>query len=257
MAGGYIVRAGGGPEAGPMGADAVRAMVRSGELKAEDLIRKDGTAKWLTIASVPQLAADLPKPPAPPPDELGLHEVVAPRAVPTSVGSAPLPAARNEDGKRLQPVEVPMMVLLSVVTLGIWGIIWFHQVMKQYRAISGRNDKSAANTETYFWVYVGCLGLAMLTLYFIVGVLPLIGAAVCGFLLLKDVLTDRGRIAQAVGATGLTSDGLQLGFWIAGCVLSICGLPFAIAQAVMFFNDHNKLCAACAIARPDWVESGD
>jgi len=97
-----------------MGADAVRAMVRSGELKAEDLIRKDGTAKWLTIASVPQLAADLPKPPAPPPDELGLHEVVAPRAVPTSVGSAPLPAARTEDGKRLQPVEVPMMVLLSV-----------------------------------------------------------------------------------------------------------------------------------------------
>ena len=136
-----------------------------------------------------------------------------------------------------------MMVLLSVVTLGIWGIIWFHQVMKQYRAISGRNDKSAANTETYFWVYIGCLALYMLTIYFFVGVLPLIGAAVVGFLLLKDVLTDRGRIAQAVGATGLTSDGRQLGFWIAGCVLSICGLPFAIAQAVMFFNDHNKLFA--------------
>jgi len=247
-----------------MSADAVRDMVRSGELKGDDLIRKDGTAKWLMIGNVPQLAAAIPKAPEPPPDELGLHEAVmppnapfagAPHAAPLAGANAPLPAAINEDRKRMQPVEVPMMVLLSVVTFGVWGVIWFHQVMKQYRAISGRNDRAAANTETYFWVYVGCAIVGTLTLYFLVGFLLLIGAAVCGFLVLKDVLTDRGRIAQAVGATGLTNDGLHLGFWVAGCGLSICGFPFAIAQAFMFFNDHNKLCAACAVHRPDWVES--
>ena len=97
MANQYFVRAKSGPEAGPMAGNDVRALVRSGELTGSDLIRKDTSASWMTIESVPQLAADLPKAAPAPPDELGMHEVAAPRPMgSTATFSSPSDVQANK-----------------------------------------------------------------------------------------------------------------------------------------------------------------
>ena len=116
MADQYFVRATGGPEAGPMGADNVRALVRSGELSGSDLIRKETSASWMTILSIPQLAADLPKLPAPPLDELGMHEVAPP---PRAGSNAPLAGPADAEANKAMAIIgyiFPFLFFIPLVT---------------------------------------------------------------------------------------------------------------------------------------------
>lgn len=251
MASQYFVRAGGGPEAGPMSGSAVRDLVRSGELGADDLIRTDSSVRWMKVGSVPQLASELPKPPPPPADELGLHEAVAATAAAAPAAREP---SRDQDAPpRLKKVDVTTFMVLSAVTLGIYGYIWFWGVMKSYRAISGRKEP---NLEPLYWAFLGCSVLGALLALWVIGFVILIGAAAVSWIILDNVLKDRAKVASAVGGVkGLADRPLLLGFWIAGQVLWICGFPFALYQAYRFAEDHNRIVKACESTHPEWVAS--
>ena len=116
MANQYFVRAKGGPEAGPMTGNDVRALVRSGELTRSDLIRKDTSASWMTIESVPQLAADLPKAAPAPPDELGIHEVATPPLMgSTATFSSPADVQANK-AMAIIGYILPFLFFIPLVT---------------------------------------------------------------------------------------------------------------------------------------------
>ena len=116
MANQYFVRAKGGPEAGPMTGNDVRALVRSGELTRSDLIRKDTSASWMTIESVPQLAADLPKAAPAPPDELGMHEVATPPPMgSTATFSSPADVQANK-AMAIIGYILPFLFFIPLVT---------------------------------------------------------------------------------------------------------------------------------------------
>ena len=131
-----------------MSAEAIRNLVRSGEVDTNDVIRKDTSAQWMKIGAVPQLAAELPKPL---PDELGLHEA---HPVATRAHAVASEASSDDDAPpKLKKVDVTMLLVLSAVTLGIYGMIWFFGVIKSYRGITRRKEP---NLELLFWVYLGC-----------------------------------------------------------------------------------------------------
>ena len=199
-----------------MSGEAIRNLVRSGEVDTNDVIRKDTSAQWMKIGAVPQLAAELPQ---------------------------------------LKKVDVTMLLVLSAVTLGIYGMIWFFGVIKSYRGITRRKEP---NLELLFWVYLGCGIMGVLLTWFVIGLIPLIGATVIGAIILSNLLKDRAKIKTELGGVkGLTDTNILLGFWIAGQVLWLFGFPFAIYQAYAFASDHNKLVAAATRTRPEWVASTD
>lgn len=243
----YYVRSRGAPEAGPMAAPIVRRMVRAGELGSEDLIRRDGSARWLKIGSVPQLAAELPKPP---PDELGLGDA-------TAASRAGNPANVDADGSArhgLKRADTTMLLVLSILTFGIYGMLWFLGVSKSYRGISGRSEP---NLEALFWVYFGCTLCGWLLVWTGFGLLLLLGGAVVGAILLSNVLKDRAKVAlQAGGVKGLSDRSMLIGFWVVGEIIPVIGLPFALWQAYLFATDHNKIVKACAISRPELLVQG-
>jgi hypothetical protein len=233
-----------------MSAEAIRNLVRSGEVDTNDVIRKDTSAQWMKIGAVPQLAAELPKPL---PDELGLHEA---HPVATRAHAVASEASSDDEGPpKLKKVDVTMLLVLSAVTLGIYGMIWFFGVIKSYRGITRRKEP---NLELLFWVYLGCGIMGVLLTWFVIGLIPLIGATVIGAIILSNLLKDRAKIKTELGGVkGLTDTNILLGFWIAGQVLWLFGFPFAIYQAYAFASDHNKLVAAAARTRPEWVASTD
>ena len=248
MANQYMVRVKNGPEAGPMSGELIRRMVRSGELGPDDLIRRDTSAQWMRVGAVPQLAAELPKPA---PDELGLNEAATAGSV-VAMDAPPI-AAVQDAAPKLKRVDVVLLLVLSVVTFGIYGMIWFYGVLQSYRGITRRKEP---NVEVLFWVYLGCAIVGGLTAVWVVGLFLLIGAAVVGGILLVNLLKDRASIAATLGGVpGLTDRNILLGFWIAGQVLWVCGIPFAIYQAFALASDHNKLVEAAKLKRPDLVES--
>lgn len=148
----------------------------------------------------------------------------------------------------MQPVPITQVILLSVVTLGIYGVVRFYQCWMAYRAMVPQRDSTF---EWKFWTWVALSGFGLVTARSL-GFLFFIAALPFGAMVLSEVLDVRAEALQSRGLPlALTSKSAHLTLWLVGQVLDfvIVGLVFNIIQAVKFFEDHNTIVAALA-ARP-------
>jgi hypothetical protein len=198
-----------GQQAGPLSEAALREMLRSGQLSPEAQVWRQGMAGWQPARSVPELAA------------------VAPGAGP------------------VQPVDLPLLIGLSIVTFTVYGVVKFYQAAKAYELLAARRS----SFDTLFWTYVGLaagalvLGIPFHPLGAVLG----LGSAVVSVLVLNEVLTLRAEVLRSRGLRlDLTSDAAHRVLFIVGIVAStfLVGLALLLAQAVLFFQDHNKIAAA-------------
>jgi hypothetical protein len=152
----------------------------------------------------------------------------------------------------LEAVGVGATVALSVVTLGVYGLVKFFQCGTAYaRLVPGRPSAF----ERLFWLYLGLgLGGAVLNFAFApLGLLLGVASFVCGILLLNEVLAAREALVAASGVRcELTSAATHKVLWIGGSLLAVVfvGLVALVVQAVFFFGDHDKLAGALAGRRP-------
>ncbi len=198
-----------GQQAGPVSEPTLREMLRTGKLSPEVRVWRQGMAGWQPPAAVPELAAAAP-------------------------GRCPV-----------QPVDVALVIVLSVITFGVYGIVKFYQAAKSYEQLAARRS----SFDTLFWTYVG---LAAGAVVFGIPFHPLgavlgLGSAVVSVLVLNEVLALRAEVLRSRGARAdLTSDSTHRVLFIIGIVAStfLVGLAVLLTQAILFFQDHNKIAAA-------------
>lgn len=229
---------------GPFEKAALAGLAAEGKLRADGLVCADGGVRWTPIGSMTELS-EIPWPPVPRSESIpGLPPAPA---TPTDVG----PALRTSD---LDPIPGWATVLLSIPTLGLWGTFNFYRTMRVYRRIAG----VASNVETLFWTMLGVTALGVITFPVGVGIVLLIGAVVVGALLVRETLRLRDLaivrlVPRAATEQGLypavKSDDWHFGLWITGAVLTITlffavvGVPILIAQALIWFEEWNRISA--------------
>jgi len=237
-----------GRQSGPVSHAALCEAIGQGRLPRGARVWRAGMAGWQPWDAQPELAALAATPPAappplaPPPPGWGPPASGAPR--PTAPGAAQ--ATARPGG--LDRVEVLPTILLSVVTLGIYGLVKFYQCGVAY---ARRLPARPSSFTRLFWIYLA-LGVATVPGHYLstaLGVLLALGHLGAGALLLHEVLLSRGALVAATGvradlATPVTHQLL----WVGGMVLStiLIGLFLLVAQAVVFFSDHDKLADALA-----------
>ena len=138
-------------------------------------------------------------------------------------------------------VDVGEVIGLSVVTLGIYGIVRFYQVCKRYLAMA---PDIPSNFEWMFWTWIAMEIVGVLTLGLGIGILFIIGSVVFGALLLSDILAVRDEALRLRDSSlDLTSTGAHVGLWVSGSLLSmiLIGIPILVIQGVKFFQDNEKI----------------
>lgn len=144
------------------------------------------------------------------------------------------------------PVDVGMSVFLSLITVGIWWLVWIYPRLTWYSQQSGRPP---GNRLTYFWLVVG-LGAASVVSFLIFPLLwfPLyIASVVFGCLLTVDIVRDQEAIATRNGwgpsLPGTVTTLVALYALAGGLGLTVILLPIAIVVLVFyflfFFRNHN------------------
>ncbi len=242
---------------GPFETEIVAKLSAEGRLRGDGLVCGEGEALWTPIGAVSELAG-VTWPPASAPH--------------LPAGSPPLPASStppvHADSTDTRPrlnelVAIPgwSTVLLSVPTLGLWGMFAFYRTMHVYRKFA---RVQTTNAETLFWCFLGATALGLTTLALGVGWPILVGAAVLGAFLLRETLRLRELailqlLPQAATTPGaypaVRSDDWHFAMWITGAVLSatifvaFVGLPVLVAQALNWFEDWNRLAAVARRAQ--------
>ena len=249
-----------GKQAGPVSGGALEVAIRSGRLAPGRRVWRAGMDGWLAWDALPELAA-LKQPPAPPPVPAPApwsQPGAAPpppagpagqaawgQPAPGPSGGAPAPWSRPAP---IEPVNVLLTVLLSVVTFGVFGLVKFYQCGQAYGRLSpGR----PSGFERLFWIYLGLsiAGLLGNLVFTPLGVLLGIGSFVAGIFLLNEALAARHAAVVATGArVDLTGAGTHRALWIGGTLLAVVliGVFALLAQAVLFFQDHDRLAGALA-----------
>lgn len=144
------------------------------------------------------------------------------------------------------PVDVGMSVFLSLITVGIWWLVWIYPRLTWYSQQSGRPP---GNRLTYFWLVVG-LGAASVVSFLIFPLLwfPLyIASVVFGCLLTVDIVRDQEAVALLLGwgptLPGTVTTLVVLYALAGGLGLTVILLPIAIVVLVFyflfFFRNHN------------------
>jgi hypothetical protein len=161
--------------------------------------------------TTPEPPVDEPAPAPAPPPEPGTAEVSpTPAAAPpaTAPPAAP-PVARTSSGRTLGKVRSPIGCwLLTFVTLGIYGLVWYHHTNKELRDY----DPSIAVNP----------GLAVLSLF-----VPIVNWV--------SIYNTGKRIAQAQGTAGVppTSSG---GVGVLLSLVLALFIPYYVAQANMVWE---------------------
>ncbi len=232
-----------GKQAGPVTAAALGRLVEEGRVLPAHLVWKDGMAGWTPLSSVSELAAALgasPRTtvPAPPP--------VPPRPPPTTFGPAPGSFAPAGTAAAPQWSEIPVaaVLLLSIVTFGIYGLVRFYETGRGYEALAGGPSRFARN----FWLGVG-LGVAGATLNVVHGLgLPFaIAAVVFQYLALAEALRLRDEGLRRAGlAVTVTPEGTHKALFVVGALLYVVLVGFVVllVQAAKWFGDWNAIAAA-------------
>jgi hypothetical protein len=254
-----------GQQAGPVTAAAIERLAAEGRLGPAHRVWRDGMAGWEPLAKVPELAAALRAarpavpvpPPLSPPSPPGLG---APQEPPPSTGYGARPSPQDPAWSgfgapvattvpaagALEEISPGVVLVLSIVTFGIYGLVKFHQTGKGYEALAGR--PSTFNRD--FWLAVG-LGVASgLTVHTIVLGGPLsVASLVFSVLALSEALTLREEILRRTGIRPqLTEPGTHKVLFVLGCVLTpiLVGLVLLIVQAWKWFSDWNAVGVALA-----------
>ena len=170
--------------------------------------------------------------------------------------SAPAAAAAPSPvGTFMSPgrVDVGLVTFLSVITFGIYWMVWVYGAMKEYRAHSGRVGR---NLEQLFWGMVIALGVAVVlgiftvVLWFVAVVAYIVIAA----FFVYELMLDRDAIAARLGIVGLPTVGMLLTLSILANVFSatfcgvIIGIPLGIWFYIEFFRGHNRIVEAGGLA---------
>ena len=221
----------GGTPVGPFDRAQIKALMSARQISSAALVCRVGQAAWFGIADLERWSDD--------------HECLLPGSqVPTL---APL-------GGRLvlrHDLGTASVIALSVITLGIYGLVWFYQSAMAYREIAGRSS----STPELFWWYVGTYVLTVILVFFpLAGLIPIVAGVVVGAFLLRQVLSDRDAAMRLLGIRpDVHSVGSHMCLWILGEVLSwvLLGLVPTLIQAIWFVSDHRKVVAAAHSVRPD------
>jgi hypothetical protein len=257
-----------GQQNGPVPFAKLQELASSGELLPGSLVWTTGMPGWARADTVPSLSWPAPPPPiAPPPPAPpplaaasgpsgpggpggpgygpGPSPGAAPhdqRAPPLARGSAAAAVAEPEQ------VGIAAVILVSVVTLGVYGAIKFFQVSRAYERLAGRETRFAL----HFWLWVGLtIGGAFLNLGGVFGWPLSIASLVFMFLALAEALRARREALQRWALQPrIASDNTHYLYLALGVLLLpvLIGFAFLVLQAVKWFEDWNAIRAA-ALAR--------
>lgn len=151
----------------------------------------------------------------------------------------------------LEEISVGGVIGLSIITLGIYGMVKFYQTGKTYEALVGRTSTFTRN----FWLFIG-LGVGGLLVNGASGVfgLPLtIASIVFQVLTLFDALALRDEVIRQHGLRlQVTAEGTHKALYIVGILLSfvLVGLVLLLVQAAKWFGDWNAIGAALRERQP-------
>jgi hypothetical protein len=243
-----------GQQAGPVGQAELGELIRAGRLAAGARVWKAGMTGWLPWGSVGELAALAGPPPVEGPPPLAGPPPAAPGwgAPPAGTSSPGTPGWGQPQGgpgpgqsigpRRFEPISVAAVILLSIITLGIYGMVKFYQTGVGYERAAQRTGKFTTN----FWIYVGLLlGAFILNLATgFVGYLLIPVAIVFQYLTLNDALSARNEAMQRLGVSvQVNSDSSHRTFLLLGAILSwlVVGIVFTIIQTVRWFEDWNNV----------------
>jgi hypothetical protein len=256
-----------GAQQGPVAFAVLQDLAAAGELKRSTLVWTAGMPGWVHAETIPELdwpgsqiiaEGSTPQAPAPalgaPPPFFG-RTTATPQAggAPAGTWGARGAAPARSPAEAVQGVgeiNVTTTILLSLVTLTIYGVVKFFQTVKAYERLAGFEGRFT----TWFWVWVGTslgaivLGAGSEALRVSLG----IAAIVFQFLTLYEALRARNVAAQRAGvASSLTSDTTHYVLLALGMVLApiFVGLVLLVIQAVKWFQDWNATRAA-ALRRP-------
>jgi len=251
-----------GKQAGPISQAAMGDAIRSGRLPGGSRVWRAGMAGWQPWEAVPELAALAAPPPvagppplaAPPPAPgWGAPQPGAPSGWGQQAagqgwgqpqgGAVPLQA----DAGRFEPVSIAGVILLSIVTAGIYGMVKFYETGTGYERAAGRSGKFVSN----FWIYVGLL-LGAFVLNLVTGFLgfflvPVV--IVFQYLTLNEALRARSAAMDRLGVSvQVTPDSNHRTFLLLGAILSyvVVGVVFTVLQTVRWFEDWNAIGQAAA-----------
>ncbi len=245
-----------GRQAGPVTAAAIARLVVEGRLGPGHRVWRDGMATWEPLSSVAELAPALaagrppPSPPplsAPPPAWGGQPPSWGAPAPAGARPATPLPgpAPRGEGGpgtSALEEISPGAVVILSILTFGIYGLVKFHQTGKGYEALAGRPSAFSRN----FWLFVG-LGIASVLFHAggpFVGVPFGLASLVFQVLTLVEALKLRDEAIRRAGIRPqVTTEGTHKALLIAGIVLVplVIGIVLLLVQAAKWFSDWNAI----------------
>lgn len=255
-----------GAQAGPVAFAVLQDLAAAGELKRSTMVWTAGMPGWARAETIPGLdwpgsqvlaEGDTPQAPAPtigaPPPFFGRTASQPAGGTSGSAWGTPAPgAARNaqEGVQGVEDINVTTTILLSIVTLTIYGVVKFFQTSQAYERLAGRATRFA----TFFWVWVGTsagsivLGGAGGGARWALGVV----AIVFQFLTLHEALKVRNEAMRRwnLGAA-VTSDTTHFVLLAFGMLLAPIGigLILIVFQAVKWFQDWNAIRAA-ALRRP-------
>jgi hypothetical protein len=187
---------------------------------------RSGMAGWEPAGQVAELAPMLQAVAAPPTQA----------APPPLVRGAPAGAATFEE------MPVGVLILLTIVTLGIYGMVKFFQTGRGYERLAGRESRFAL----YFWLFVG-LGVAGFVLNAASGFAGIpfaVAALVFQVMTLVQALDVREEGMRRHGiAVPVTSRSTHVILLVLGMILSmvLVGVVFTLVQAIKWFQDWNAV----------------
>lgn len=219
----------GGRQAGPETVAALRQLLASGRVTAATRVWRSGMAGWEPIGQVAELAPMLQ----------AMAATIPPPLAPPAPG---VPAVEAPGAAVFEDIPVGVLILLTVVTLGIYGMVKFYQTGRAYERLAGRESRFAL----YFWLFIGLaiLGFVLNAATGFLGIPLAIAALVFQVLTLDQALgvREEGMRRWSI-AVPVTSASTHRVYLILGMVLSVLlvGLVFTLIQAVKWFQDWNAI----------------
>jgi hypothetical protein len=267
-----------GAQAGPVAFSVLQSLAATGDVRPSTMVWTAGMPGWARAETIPgldwpgsQVAAEggTPSAPAPalgaPPPFFGRSTPPPAQAPSPAAGGAPTQtwapprggAVRTaaEGVQEVGEINVTTTILLSIVTLGIYGVVKFFQTGRAYERLVGRETRFT----TYFWVFVGtAVGAVVMggvsdALRWPLGV----ASVVFQFLTLNEALKARDYSIQRWGlGAAVTKDTTHYVLLALGLVLAwaVVGIVLLIIQGVKWFQDWNAVRAA-AMRRPVATQS--
>ena len=237
-----------GRQAGPVDEAALLELARSGRLRPEARVWRSGMAGWEPLRAVRFATAVGHEPP---PYGGTATSTATPTATPTSTWTATptstatptwtqTPTSTLPEG--MEPTSTAAVLVLGVLTLGIYPAVRFYQAGVAYQELVGR----ASRFTSWFWLSIalGLLGAPLHLLGGVPGILCHIAAIAFTVLTLFEFLALRAELVTRHGiAPALTPDGTHKALFIAGLLTTwfLVGFALLAVQAVKLFQDHRAL----------------